>query len=698
MPTYTLEIDGKQHKVESEGALSDADLQGVVGQLTAPAPLDGAKPAPAAAVPAPAASKQEMPSYNYSLLGDTMREGSRAVLQGGISIAQMLEKPISAAANAVAGRQVMSGNVMSDASAAVDKHYDAFKPSAVARVAGPTLAMLAGGGLAEGVAGAGAAGASLIERLVGSGATGAAANVALNPTKPGEDYASKKLQQAGEGAAVGAGMHGMGEAVSAGGRAAKSMMFGSPSSEQKRLFDVAKQKGFSIRPDQARQDSNQALQSGLSQSEELQNQRAANHLVTERVGAQADALTPEYFSSQAKRLGAGYDAVYAPGTKFKVDLSAIDRLRNYADYEQNIGKPFMKGRPTSVANRLVGEFDAAQAGIPKSSAKEDTVTLYRAESPTTKFEDVFNKDGLPEFASKLPGARFTSDPKYAEYFKKSYGKDAVVRSIQVPRSVAEKGRVNDYEFKIDESAPAPLPNASNTTPKLTAMKISAEDIQRLRTELQNAARNSGDKIDQAGIREVIQNIDDSVARNHPAVSAELKRLGPQYQSLMTLEDAARKGVVDAHGNVSLADLGRITRSKDSKYVRGTSSNPLQEAAQLGEVLGIRGMGQARVTRGKGLASGSEEGVPVTRADWLRKAVETAKRAPGIRGMHDEYIHDYDPKTQSQKVAPIPMSAAMSTGAVAGAGLASAAPLKSQLDRIRAAREEKRQRILQGARE
>lgn len=99
-------------------------------------------------------------------------------------------------------------------------------------------------------------------------------------------------------------------------------------------------------------------------------------------------------------------------------------------------------------------------GIP--GTEEGTITLYRAESPTNKFNDVFNKNELTDFASLKSGTRFTSDPNYAEYFKKSYGKDAIVRSIEVPKSVAEAGRLNDYEFKINEDSLSPQSIANNT--------------------------------------------------------------------------------------------------------------------------------------------------------------------------------------------------------------------------------------------
>lgn len=78
------------------------------------------------------------------------------------------------------------------------------------------------------------------------------------------------------------------------------------------------------------------------------------------------------------------------------------------------------------------------------------IRLFRGESPTVKFSDVFDVSQLTgERAVGIPGARYTPDLKYADYYRSSYGRDATVHYIDVPNEVAASGKVNDYEYKID---------------------------------------------------------------------------------------------------------------------------------------------------------------------------------------------------------------------------------------------------------
>lgn len=86
------------------------------------------------------------------------------------------------------------------------------------------------------------------------------------------------------------------------------------------------------------------------------------------------------------------------------------------------------------------------------------VRLYRAESLTVKFDDVFDRDGLKEFASDKPGVRFTDDLKYAKYFKESYGKDANISYVDVPKKVAETHQINGYEYRLPKNVLEPNKN------------------------------------------------------------------------------------------------------------------------------------------------------------------------------------------------------------------------------------------------
>ena len=77
--------------------------------------------------------------------------------------------------------------------------------------------------------------------------------------------------------------------------------------------------------------------------------------------------------------------------------------------------------------------------------------LFRASSPSTKFDDVFDADGLEEFAPPQGGKGefYTPDLKYADYYRHAYGKDAVIRYVDVPNSQLAGKEVAPGEFLID---------------------------------------------------------------------------------------------------------------------------------------------------------------------------------------------------------------------------------------------------------
>jgi hypothetical protein len=93
------------------------------------------------------------------------------------------------------------------------------------------------------------------------------------------------------------------------------------------------------------------------------------------------------------------------------------------------------------------DINKTMAGLPPVA--DGHVRLYRAESPTTKFDDVFNADGLGDFKTDQPGERYTPDLKYADYYRQPYGRDAKIHYIDVPQAVADKVKLNDAEYVVD---------------------------------------------------------------------------------------------------------------------------------------------------------------------------------------------------------------------------------------------------------
>lgn len=108
-------------------------------------------------------------------------------------------------------------------------------------------------------------------------------------------------------------------------------------------------------------------------------------------------------------------------------------------------------QPVEVVRTRAGEFDVAATEAALPPVADGNVRLFRAESPTTGFANVFNPEDLAAHRHpEIAGQRYTTDLKVADYYRDAYnGKgDAEIHFIDVPREVAERGRISDDEFKV----------------------------------------------------------------------------------------------------------------------------------------------------------------------------------------------------------------------------------------------------------
>ncbi len=111
-----------------------------------------------------------------------------------------------------------------------------------------------------------------------------------------------------------------------------------------------------------------------------------------------------------------------------------------------------------------GVVDVEATEAASAPLAEGFTRLYRAESPTVKFEDVFDSAKLDEFKNsrQLPGQRYTDSLDYADYFRATYGRDAEIKYIDVPTTSLDSLRINNNEFKVDLTAkPEAAPKASD---------------------------------------------------------------------------------------------------------------------------------------------------------------------------------------------------------------------------------------------
>jgi hypothetical protein len=114
--------------------------------------------------------------------------------------------------------------------------------------------------------------------------------------------------------------------------------------------------------------------------------------------------------------------------------------------------------------------------------------------------------------------------------------------------------------------------------------VEGNALQRIRTDLLQAARSSTSRQDAHAIYELVDAIDGSVARNHPQIAAKLDELRPLYRNTIILEDLVRNGGI-RQGNISLESLGNMlgARREGVRRVQGQ----LDQLGELGRELKLR---------------------------------------------------------------------------------------------------------------
>ena len=130
-----------------------------------------------------------------------------------------------------------------------------------------------------------------------------------------------------------------------------------------------------------------------------------------------------------------------------------------------------------------------------------------------------------------------------------------------------------------------------------SFQIEGEMLQRIRNDLVSAARKISGQ-DARQIYELVDVIDNSIARNHPAIAAELSRIRPLYKNTVILDDLYSKGGIK-QGNISLEDLGTMVKSGGAK--RGAAGD-LEQLGEMGRELQLR----ARWQREGGAAQVGED--------------------------------------------------------------------------------------------
>jgi len=148
---------------------------------------------------------------------------------------------------------------------------------------------------------------------------------------------------------------------------------------------------------------------------------------------------------------------------------------------------------------------------------------------------------------------------------------------------------------------ATRPNAIKDT-----FGIEGEALQRMRNDLSATARSTSNRQDARQIYDLIDQIDASIARNHPDIAEKLNVLRPQYRSTVVLEDLLANGGIK-QGNISLDRLGNMLGSRRGAIRK---KGDLDDLGELGRELQLKARWE----------STGAQGVPGE--DILKKALGT----------------------------------------------------------------------------
>lgn len=121
-----------------------------------------------------------------------------------------------------------------------------------------------------------------------------------------------------------------------------------------------------------------------------------------------------------------------------------------------------------------------------------------------------------------------------------------------------------------------------SVPGANKFSITGEGLQRLRNALTQRARSTN-RADAHEIYNLVDEIDNSIARNHPEVAKQLNEIRPKYRSSIILEDLYRGNGIRG-GDVDLEKLGTMLGSQRSA-VRSPGIE-IDKLGQLGRELKI----------------------------------------------------------------------------------------------------------------
>ena len=123
--------------------------------------------------------------------------------------------------------------------------------------------------------------------------------------------------------------------------------------------------------------------------------------------------------------------------------------------------------------------------------------------------------------------------------------------------------------------------------------IEGEALQRMRNALTQRARGTSSS-NAREIYNLVDQIDASVARNHPAIAAKLDVIRPQYRNTIILEDLYKQGGIH-QGNISLDKLGNMLRTDRGAVRRGEMD--IDKLGEIGREMQLKALWETTGAKG-----------------------------------------------------------------------------------------------------
>jgi hypothetical protein len=281
--------------------------------------------------------------------------------------------------------------------------------------------------------------------------------------------------------------------------------------------------------------------------------------------------------------------------------------------------------PSNVQNEVIRSFREQMQSIPmgvKTMEQHRPITSQkygesaRKQIPDAGFEKSYLRDFSEWFAEQTSRwITTTATPKtvvekffktVADSWKQIYNK--VSGYIPMTQSINDFFRSNwkgdllnavDAEAGITKSAQSAPIQAMEGENVLA--KIDGKELQRLRSNLTDIARNSTDGANRKVAGDFVNAIDKTIEKYHPKEFESLQKNNREYAAVRSLADGLEPNGFVKGGKVSPEALGKYVASKSYGYGAGTSTHPLYELGYAGEKLGMRSREEGVQLQGSELA-------------------------------------------------------------------------------------------------